>query len=530
MDRDEPRFAQATVEMMERDTWIVPFFNGEYRFDKPPLTYWWIRLHYQLMGVGELAARLHSIVSAYLLALVIGGLSRRLTGSSRASFFGGVLWLTTVQVLIHGRLCVADMPMILFVTLSCRALVELLCFGQETRRRPWWWTLWLSLGLGFLAKGPVAWLVPALTLVFWRLIFRRQPGMWKRLEVWPGVLVMLAPVAAWGVPALVETQGLFWKVGMGEHVVQRGVEVLNGRRFVPGYYLLTTWLSLYPWLFFWRPAWRVIREKPTDANTLVASWFMVSQVLFFFYATQLPHYVMPGYPAFITLLAMAWHRPAEDRQFSSASHLLLGLGALIGMLCLPAWMVHEGPPELLRLLRIGSLLLTVLFTGAAVAACSVWKRVGGGRWVIPILFIGTISVLLPLFSSSLRETSVTLSLVKSLGAFPSSARFLATGYDEPSLVFYTNRSWHTGLKPVQMQRQMELPGPCAAVFLQREWSLQNAFKAWWNGSRDIKPARDKTSECEAFRASFPDFESHSIEGFNVARSSWCEVVVFKRRS
>ena len=38
LDRDEPRFSQATVEMMERQEWVVPYFNGQYRFDKPPLT------------------------------------------------------------------------------------------------------------------------------------------------------------------------------------------------------------------------------------------------------------------------------------------------------------------------------------------------------------------------------------------------------------------------------------------------------------------------------------------------------------
>jgi len=31
MDRDEPRFAQATWEMIERGEWFVPYFNGEYR-------------------------------------------------------------------------------------------------------------------------------------------------------------------------------------------------------------------------------------------------------------------------------------------------------------------------------------------------------------------------------------------------------------------------------------------------------------------------------------------------------------------
>ena len=75
MDRDEPRFAHATVEMMERDSWTIPYFNGAYRFDKPPLTYWWMRLHYALLGVNELAARLHSVVAVYLTALVVAGMA-----------------------------------------------------------------------------------------------------------------------------------------------------------------------------------------------------------------------------------------------------------------------------------------------------------------------------------------------------------------------------------------------------------------------------------------------------------------------
>ena len=29
IDRDEPRFAHATVEMMYRGEWVVPYFNDE---------------------------------------------------------------------------------------------------------------------------------------------------------------------------------------------------------------------------------------------------------------------------------------------------------------------------------------------------------------------------------------------------------------------------------------------------------------------------------------------------------------------
>ena len=53
IDRDEPRFAQATREMMQRQDWIVPYFNQEYRFDKPPLIYWMMAAAYGAGGVNE---------------------------------------------------------------------------------------------------------------------------------------------------------------------------------------------------------------------------------------------------------------------------------------------------------------------------------------------------------------------------------------------------------------------------------------------------------------------------------------------
>ena len=40
IDRDDPRFAEASREMIERGDYIVPHFNNQLRLDKPPLAYW----------------------------------------------------------------------------------------------------------------------------------------------------------------------------------------------------------------------------------------------------------------------------------------------------------------------------------------------------------------------------------------------------------------------------------------------------------------------------------------------------------
>ena len=54
------RLAEATREMMEGEhaNWAVPYFNGEYRFDKPVLIYWMMWPNYLVFGVNEFSARL----------------------------------------------------------------------------------------------------------------------------------------------------------------------------------------------------------------------------------------------------------------------------------------------------------------------------------------------------------------------------------------------------------------------------------------------------------------------------------------
>jgi len=132
---------------------------GNTACDKPVLSYWWMRIHDLILGKTELASRLHSVLSAILTALVILEIGTVLF-SHRAGFWAGIGWLTCLQVLIHGRLCVADMPMLLGVTVAFWGMLRLLEEDEPPRWGKWFWVLAGGLAFGFLAKGPIALAVP----------------------------------------------------------------------------------------------------------------------------------------------------------------------------------------------------------------------------------------------------------------------------------------------------------------------------------------------------------------------------------
>ncbi|WP_228056857.1 glycosyltransferase family 39 protein, partial [Microcoleus sp. LEGE 07076] len=67
VDETEPLFAEAARQMTVTGDWITPYFNGETRFDKPPLIYWLMAAAYRTLGVNEWAVRLPSALCAIAL-------------------------------------------------------------------------------------------------------------------------------------------------------------------------------------------------------------------------------------------------------------------------------------------------------------------------------------------------------------------------------------------------------------------------------------------------------------------------------
>src|SRR5437667_9889423 len=180
IDRDEPRFAEASREMIERGDYIVPRFNNQLRLDKPPLAYWAQTASYRVFGQNDFAARFPSAFAAALTALSIFAWSSRLRspqrppvsqaqiGEARVGFWAAIIFTLSLQTFLHAKAAVADMWLVLFVTLAHWAGYELLrdrlspspdqtsniklatgrvrpTGGHQTSS--WWWMFYLALAL-----------------------------------------------------------------------------------------------------------------------------------------------------------------------------------------------------------------------------------------------------------------------------------------------------------------------------------------------------------------------------------------------
>jgi 4-amino-4-deoxy-L-arabinose transferase-like glycosyltransferase len=320
IDRDEPRFAEASREMIERGDYVVPYFNNQYRFDKPPLAYWAQVASYKIFGENDLTARLPSVIAAALVALSIFAWGSRI-GGNRLGWWAAIIFTLSLQIFLHAKAAVADMWLVLFVTLTHWAGYELI-EDQKTpnAHRFWWWTFYAALALGFLAKGPIGFF-PLITVAAMKLQ-DRQPQLGKRFAFVRGMLLALALISLWAIPAIAETHGEFLRVGLGRHVIKRSFAAMEGHGgsslvtyllFLP-FYFVAIFISFFPWSI--KLPWltgRLWRDKAAASGSgystkgKIDNYLLVGSaivfIIFTLVGTKLPHYTLPAFPLLALLLA-----------------------------------------------------------------------------------------------------------------------------------------------------------------------------------------------------------------------------------
>jgi 4-amino-4-deoxy-L-arabinose transferase-like glycosyltransferase len=371
--QDESRFTEATREMRERNDWVVPHFNGQNRFDKPPLTYWCQAVAMALFGETEFAARLPSILSAAFLAVVIFLFGARLTNPA-AGFWATIMFSTNLVAVVEAKAATADMLLTLFMTLAFWAgwdLIRPTCSSRHdeahtvsipqsepphvgcykrVNARGWWLLFYLSLALAFLAKGPIGW-APLVTLAIFQW-WAKPSVMWSAFRFELGIPLTLGLIALWGVPAFVQTHGEYLRVGIGGHVLARMTTGFDGHgasnlwTYMLGLptYLVVLAISFAGWSFWFPWAFKKLRAENGGApeHYLLAGIVIIFGV-FTLSRTRLPHYTLPAYPLVALLFTRLW--AANGRSFRPFKVLTAGLAVIALAASLAAiWLVPRFAP------------------------------------------------------------------------------------------------------------------------------------------------------------------------------------------
>ncbi len=471
-DRDEGRNAEAGREMLETGDWISPTFNYEPRFAKPVLVYWLMSLSYRWFGVDEFSARLPSAVFGLGLILLQYLFLSRFFGRA-VGLFGALMLLLNIQMIGLGRMVLTDSVLIFFTTLSLFSFW--LGFQGRSNERWWRWVFYLGMAMATLAKGPVGFLVPLVTVALYVTATRQWRRFWKEASPLAGSLLFTAVAFPW-YAIMWSIHGAQYAASAQANTVGRFLNPMEGHGFTVLFYVPVLLVGFFPWSgwlpFAWVDAygsWREARRRtPNEPSStpqrpsIELEWFAaawVLGVLFFFTlsSTRLAHYIGPLFPAAALLTATYWHRSLFDPDIKgrrASIHTMMAIGYLlaIAFASLPSLypsfageLSKEFP--LATTIGLGSgpyLAATVLLIGMALVGYFGLsdERRAGAFWAagasIALVMLIVLQLIVPGVNRYFISPPQTLSYTAGVNLAPTD-RLIVYGSTRPSNAFYARR-------------------------------------------------------------------------------------------
>lgn len=442
VDRDEARFAQATRQMLETGDFIDIRFQDEPRYQKPVGIYWLQAAMVTATGHGAdapiWAYRLVSVLGALAAVLLTYWAALPLFGRT-AGMIAGLAMATMPLLVAEAHLAKTDAVLLATVVLAEGVLARAYVADAGARLRPGTALLfWSGLGIGILVKGPIVVMVVGLTILALVALDRR--GAWLlRLRPALGVPLTLLIVLPWLVAILSRTGTGFLSASVGGDLLGKVASGQESHGAPPGYHTLLFFVLFLPAVLLLPSALGAIWARRREAAVkFCLAWLLPAWLVFELVATKLPHYTLPLYPAAALLVGgvAADGRLVTGRWWTRCAALLPALlvaGFALGSLALLAHLEGSvSPPATLLAILAAFLALAAaqrtwtdrplagagLLAGAAVAA-----------------YAGVLGFILP--AAETLRLSPRLAMAIAADAGCPEPRLVATGYDEPSLVFAT---------------------------------------------------------------------------------------------
>lgn len=497
MDRDEPRFAQASKQMLETGDFVDIRFQGEARHKKPVGIYW---LQATTVSIGEAFGvdRARTTIALYRIPSLLGAIAMVLLTywaalaflSREGALIAGLIMAGSVLLGVEARLAKTDAVLGALSIAAFGFLARAYFAARAPGVAPPLTTrhlvaFWLVIGAAVLIKGPITPLILALAMLV-LAIRDRSFGWLKDLRPGLGLLIVALVVLPW-LALMLQKSGMgFITESVGKDMLAKvgGAQEKHGAP--PGTYLGVFWLT------FWPAAPLVLlaapfafRERRDDGVALLLAWVVPFWLILEAVPTKLPHYVLPLYPALAILVLLAAERGGLVR-----ARWALALAAVLIALVPMVFLI--GAPLLFLALEEGQALFRLPFFAmpflAMAAIFGLFAAIAIGRDARPIrgLILGLAAAALlavaayPFGLPHLKALNLSPRLAEAArSAGCASPDYVTVGYREPSLVFLTSTNLQMS-DAAEAAAFLDQPGVgCRIAFVER--AQDEAFRAALQG-------------------------------------------------
>ncbi len=464
IDRDEARYAVASVQMAESGDLINIRFQDEARNKKPAGSYWaqtaMIKIFSEPGARKIWVQRLPSVLAALLTVLACYWAGIAMIGR-RGAFIGAGLLAVSGLMIFEAHMAKTD------AMLAASAALTLVSFAylRQGGGRGFALLFWFAMGMAVMIKGPVVPALALLTLLSLWLLEREEIGedstpKWTRkLWYWPGPVLFLLMILPWSVLIWQATDGQFFKDALGGDFGGKLIGASEKHGGWPGYYAATLPITFWPASLLLIPglafAFRAVRGSKGSNNPVVRGmrlalcFALPYWIVLEFVPTKLPNYLLPIFPALALMAGGAAVTILATKEFIGARLLSAALFIVAGITIITAVLVAEsvyGQATNWPYIMGGAGLIAVLASGAAMAFSKTRLALSAGLLSVLIISPLTYQVLLPSLSK-LRLADRVVSEMRAHGIkLPREGgpTVLAHNFTEPSLVYHLGTAVRLG--------------------------------------------------------------------------------------
>ena len=448
LDRDESRYIQATVQMLETKDFVNINFLESPRLKKPPGIYWLqaisavgIKNIFFLDSVPIWAFRIPSAIGASVSIWVTFLLGQFLFGRAQG-LIAALLLMSSPIVIMESHIAKTDSVLLALFLCALYILVKIVFYEDKKLPKPSDITIfafWIIMSFTFLIKGPIALVILLLTIISYKVL--KEPINFKDLKPIMGIILFMLIILPWFILINSGNNTDVLLNSIKKDMVLKLVSVQESHGAPPGSYLLSSILTAWPIALFIIPSalWCFKNKDNKSVKFLLCS-LIPSWLFFEIIPTKLLHYVLPLLPSFAILTAAMIISSVKGIKFRSISenYIFKFLSALpfLGGAIIAAGIIYignrYGEGLTLSILLIASI---YLFSSFLCGYFLYIKSFIKAALVVIICNIIALKLLIILIPNQLQKIWISERIYSQIQDKNLSEVFLLLGYSEPSLIF-----------------------------------------------------------------------------------------------
>ncbi len=342
---DEVFYSLTAREMGQKGEWMTPYIFNKPQFEKPILTYWLLRVAFDIFGESPFSARFFPALFAMFGVLAVYALGTLGFRDERKGFWSALVLCSGALYTGMAKTVFTDMIFSVFILYAF--LCFYLAFSIPRRKVAGILGFYFFAAMAVLTKGPLGLVIPGLSVALF-LLYRRQIKFLCDRWFVIGLLLCMALALPW-------YEAMYRQYGQA--FIQEFFYNDHWRRLVEAehrasdrwyFYPLTMVAGFFPWslfvLFALYDLFKKLKWGAGEFEYLLLSWLLVVLVIFQSAHSKLASYIMPLFPALALLtggfIASRISLP-KDRAIKVGVWVVLVIVGVFGIALVPAYHAYK---------------------------------------------------------------------------------------------------------------------------------------------------------------------------------------------